>query len=160
MIKMPKFEFLPIYTRNRPWYKQWLKMLSRTRKVRLLEDYKVWVPCLGIEILIPKGFVTNLASIPRWLWWLIPPDGIFMIASIAHDFGYQYDCFLSATGHVLFVGKPKGFFDKAFNSVNAYVNGMGGLDSFATKALTLFGWRAWWRCRRANADVTKDFAVI
>tara|TARA_R110000764_G_scaffold9950_2_gene31154 strand:+ start:197 stop:523 length:327 start_codon:yes stop_codon:yes gene_type:complete len=57
-----------------------------TRKIEgshpweLVEDWGV----LGETI--PKGLKFNGASIPKWLQWLIKPDGSLFIASIYHDF--------------------------------------------------------------------------
>jgi len=42
----------------------------------------------GEEITVPAGFVTDLASIPRWAWVLLPPDGPWVKAAIIHDFLY------------------------------------------------------------------------
>ena len=39
-------------------------------------------------ITIPKGFVTDLASIPRPLWSALPRDGKYMSAAILHDYLY------------------------------------------------------------------------
>ncbi|MFG1422518.1 DUF1353 domain-containing protein [Roseixanthobacter liquoris] len=39
-------------------------------------------------ITVPKGFVTDLASIPRWAWIILPPDGPWVKAAIIHDFLY------------------------------------------------------------------------
>lgn len=33
-----------------------------------------------------KGFVTDGATVPRWLWWLIPPWGAYGNAVIVHDY--------------------------------------------------------------------------
>jgi hypothetical protein len=39
-------------------------------------------------ITVPAGFVTDLASIPRWAWILMPPDGPWVKAAIIHDYLY------------------------------------------------------------------------
>jgi len=39
-------------------------------------------------ITVPPGIVTDLASIPRWGWVLLPPDGPWLKAAIIHDFLY------------------------------------------------------------------------
>ncbi len=39
-------------------------------------------------ITVPPGFVTDLASIPRWAWTLLPPDGPWVKGAIIHDFLY------------------------------------------------------------------------
>ncbi|EDN0016913.1 phage tail protein [Salmonella enterica subsp. enterica serovar Poona] len=38
---------------------------------------------------VPAGFVTNLASVPRIFWTLLPPDGKYAKAAMIHD--YMYD---------------------------------------------------------------------
>lgn len=43
---------------------------------------------LGSEITVPAGFVTDLASIPRWAWIILPPDGPWVKAAIIHDYLY------------------------------------------------------------------------
>ena len=40
-------------------------------------------------IVIPAGFVTDYASIPRPLWVAIPPRGRYNRPAIVHDFLYQ-----------------------------------------------------------------------
>jgi len=40
----------------------------------------------GQTVLVPRGFVTNLASTPRILWCLFPPFGRWNRAAIVHDF--------------------------------------------------------------------------
>ncbi len=39
-------------------------------------------------ITVPKGFPTDLASIPRWGWIVLPPDGPWVKAAVVHDFLY------------------------------------------------------------------------
>lgn len=34
---------------------------------------------------IPSGFATDLASVPRILWGLIPPSGVYERAAVLHD---------------------------------------------------------------------------
>ena len=35
---------------------------------------------------IPKGFIWDLSSVPRPIWWLLSPDGDFDVAYIIHDY--------------------------------------------------------------------------
>lgn len=37
---------------------------------------------------VPENFETDFASIPRVLWTLAPPDGVYTQASVLHDFLY------------------------------------------------------------------------
>lgn len=41
-----------------------------------------------LSIDVPEGFVTDLASIPRLFWALIPRDGSYADAAIIHDYLY------------------------------------------------------------------------
>lgn len=43
----------------------------------------------GKGIIIPKGYKWDLSSVPRFLWWLLPPDGDFQIGALIHDFLYE-----------------------------------------------------------------------
>ena len=35
---------------------------------------------------VPTGFITDGATIPRWLWWLLPPIGEYSQATTLHDY--------------------------------------------------------------------------
>lgn len=39
-------------------------------------------------ITVRPGFPTDLASIPRWGWFILPPDGPWVKAAVIHDFLY------------------------------------------------------------------------
>ncbi|WP_171062924.1 DUF1353 domain-containing protein [Larkinella sp. C7] len=41
------------------------------------------------EVTIPRGYVTDFASVPVWLWGLFPPIGRHNRASLLHDFWYD-----------------------------------------------------------------------
>lgn len=45
-----------------------------------------------ITHVIPRGFITDLASIPRIAWWIYPPSNPYSReASIPHDYIYRLD---------------------------------------------------------------------
>lgn len=35
---------------------------------------------------VPTGFITDGATIPRWLWWVLPPLGEYSQATTLHDY--------------------------------------------------------------------------
>lgn len=45
---------------------------------------------LGGTIVVPAGFKTDLASIPRPLWAILPPIGKYDAAAVIHDALYQW----------------------------------------------------------------------
>lgn len=54
-------------------------------KYELLEDLHIRLSN-GFEITILKGFIWDLSSTPRFVWWLLPPDGDFDLAYLIHDY--------------------------------------------------------------------------
>ena len=40
------------------------------------------------EIIIYRGFPTDLSSVPKFLWGVLPPYGDFLLASLVHDYLY------------------------------------------------------------------------
>lgn len=57
-------------------------------KVEQEFDYRLGSPD-GLEyVRVPAGFVTDFASIPRPLWALMPPHGLYDKAAVVHDWLY------------------------------------------------------------------------
>jgi hypothetical protein len=59
----------------------------------ILEEPIAWKPAADTKeplpmVQVPKGFVTDLASIPRAFWSLLRPDGEYVYAAIIHDYLY------------------------------------------------------------------------
>lgn len=44
---------------------------------------------LNMTISVPAGFVTDFASVPKALWWLLPPTGCYGKAAVIHDYLYR-----------------------------------------------------------------------
>ena len=42
-----------------------------------------------VEIEVHANFITDFASIPRWLWWLYNPTGPYGKAAVIHDYIYR-----------------------------------------------------------------------
>lgn len=57
----------------------------------LLEEY-IYITKAGLKIIVPKGFRTDFASTPKFMWNIIPPTGKYTRASLVHDFLYSTDC--------------------------------------------------------------------
>ena len=50
-----------------------------------------YAPQSGIGIVVPAGFETDGASVPRVLWGAIPPFGLHFNAAVVHDALYRSD---------------------------------------------------------------------
>lgn len=74
-------------------------------------NWVVIIPCvINIDthnIIIPKGFITDLISVPRIFWSIIPPHGIASNASIVHDFCWRNSIFDRKTCDKIFLSLLK-----------------------------------------------------
>lgn len=43
----------------------------------------------GLTVAVPKGFITDFASVPRLLWSVFPPMGRYSRAAVIHDWLYS-----------------------------------------------------------------------
>jgi hypothetical protein len=51
----------------------------------LLDDFIYWSDLLNAAITVPKGRITDFASVPRPFWNVYPPWGKYGCAAIVHD---------------------------------------------------------------------------
>jgi len=82
-----------------------------------------------IEIEIPRGFETDLASVPRLLWALIPPHGKYTQAAIVHDYLYATGLVSRARADALFLTIMRAYKVPAWKRALMYL------------AVRAFGWR-------------------
>lgn len=68
----------------------------RPGRWQLLESIRYLVPFPVVrtapgpsEIIVHAGFETDLASIPRLFWPILPPFGRYAAAAVVHDYLYQ-----------------------------------------------------------------------
>jgi hypothetical protein len=57
---------------------------SFVRTVTLLSDLIFYDEVHG-KIVVPKGFESDGASVPKWFWNLYPPFGKYLPAAVVHD---------------------------------------------------------------------------
>ena len=66
-----------------------LTPLDDGRRWRLVEPFEYRIDDDPLhKITVPKGFVTDFASIPRVFWRLLPPWGRYGKAAVIHDWLY------------------------------------------------------------------------
>ena len=68
-----------------------LELLPHER-FRLAEGFEYHVGSYPSDevIHVEKGFVTDLASIPRIFWPILPPHGLYGKAAVLHDWCYRH----------------------------------------------------------------------
>ncbi len=55
-----------------------------------------------LEIVVPEGFTTNFASVPRPLWFWLPPTGRYWQAAVIHDWLCAAKPLASKVAHKIF----------------------------------------------------------
>ena len=113
-------------------------------KWRIDEDVLVYLGLL-LPIVVPNGFVTDFASVPRPLWWLVPPqDSRIAIPALVHDYLYRT--------HWI----SRRMCDEAIYLLMKH-RGAGLFFRLAVfYALRVFGWYAWRKStQRCTADLKK-----
>lgn len=89
----------------------------------------------GFEIIIPKGFKTDLSSTPKFLWTVLPPYGNFLLGAIVHDWLYVSDFQRKKIG----TKRAREFADKEMYLISQELNG-NKLDNWLRwKGVRLFG---------------------
>ena len=48
-----------------------------------------------MPITVPKGFITDFASVPRLFWFIYSPIGPWSVGAILHDYIYSIECELN-----------------------------------------------------------------
>lgn len=62
-----------------------VRILPNGRTAELLWPYKVRLKD-KTSVIVPAGFVTDFASVPRPLWSILPPWGKYSPAAVVHDY--------------------------------------------------------------------------
>lgn len=145
---MPQIMPLVMPTVGLPWYTKAKAMFYDTRAYVLVKDF-IYIRQNGEKILVPKGFCTDFASVPRVFWPLgLDPQGILMIPSIPHDFAYRHDFYLNENREKIYERKGKRFHDKLFREISIDVNEMYTPSYLSILALDVFGYFAWKKYKR------------
>ena len=144
--------------------------IQKSCRVRLTQDWRVELED-GLIIVVPKGFTTDGASVPRLLWPILSPLGDLRYGAIVHDFGYQHGYLLSEydsskvyprraiafrrehrllfSDYVpMFVFSDQEFFDALFRDIVIAATRVSWKARLAYGILRVFGRFAWNRYRR------------
>jgi hypothetical protein len=139
--EMPHMKPIKIPTQGKGfWGAIWMWFWG-VRTWEITKDWKFEVN--GTKYVIPKGFVFDGASVPKFLASWLSPVGILLIGGLVHDYIYKH--------RVLLLDKPKRPIhmfnqkqaDQLFRDINIEQNGIHVLNYAAYYALRLGGFVAW-----------------
>ena len=148
--KMPVMIPLKIPTKGKGFfYAIWIWIMS-VRNWEIGEDfhYKLY----GQDMVIPKGFKFDGASVPKFLGAWLSPVGVLLLGGLVHDYGYKYATLLKKDGTTIGVVNQQ-WMDKTFRDINIEVNGFKWLNYLAWYALRAGGFLAWNGHRKRNAKI-------
>lgn len=94
----------------------------------------------GTRIVINVGYVTDFASVPKWLWSFFPPIGKYNRAALIHDYLYDLQFRQAEWGET----KARVFADQQFLYFANTVHPKGYIRHYIMyKMVRWFGRRAW-----------------
>jgi hypothetical protein len=147
--EMPNMRPIRIPTDGRGFWKAIWCWFWEVRNWEVAEDFHFEVN--GEEYVIPKGFVFDGASVPKFLASWLSPVGILLMGGLVHDYAYKYTVLLKKGKKKTSAPMTQKEADKLFRDINIEQNGIHVLNYAAYYALRLGGFVAWNGHRKVNA---------
>lgn len=148
--EMPVMQPITIPTAGKGfWGAVWMWLMG-VRKWEIAQDY--YFSIHGQSYVIPKGFVFDGASVPKFLATWLSPVGVLLIGGLVHDYAYKYETLQTKAGKT--IGKlSQKEADIIFRDINIEQNGFHLLNYLAYWALRLGGFVAWNGHRKRNCKI-------
>lgn len=145
-MRMPLLKPIHNHTKELSFFGKLAVLLNFTRKWEVADDWVFFLPC-GTPVVIPRSFIMDGASTPKFMWGLLDPVGLLLVEGIIHDFGYRYKYLwaIDKDGNLYkyHEGKGRDFWDKLFLDIGEHVHGFRITGYSSYLALRLFGRSAW-----------------
>ena len=128
-VEMPHMKPLPMGTSGVGFWKGIKMWLTTSRKWELTDD---WVYTInGTRFKVPKGFVFDGASVPKFFRSWLSPMGVLLMGGLVHDYGYKYQTLRYANKKASNGVKTQKWMDETFRDINIAVNGFYVLNYLA-----------------------------
>lgn len=122
--------------------------------VRTWEIAKDWQFSVNDEnYVIPKGFVFDGASVPKFLASWLSPTGVLLVGGLVHDYAYKYTVLLKKGKKSTSEPMTQNEADQLFRDINIEQNGFHLLNKLAYWALVIGGFVAWNGHRERNCKI-------
>lgn len=149
--EMPHMKPIAIPTAGKGfWGAVWLWLMG-TRQWEVAKDFHYTLN--GEDMVIPKGFQFDGASIPKFLHTWLSPVGVLLMGGLIHDYGYKYQTLLKKGKKTTIGIKDQKWMDQTFRDINIEQNGFHLLNYLAYWALRLGGFVAWNGHRKVGATI-------
>lgn len=132
------------------------------RNWKVMEDWYLKCIPLNITFFIPKGFIFNGASVPRFFSNIFPSTGYLFIAALIHDYLYGYASYLKSFEYTdgvpysLVIKVTRKESDNIFEDIADWLYKDHWFKTkLAKTALVLGGQGAWDDCRKIDGTYVK-----
>lgn len=146
---MPHMKPIAIPTKGKGFWGGLKIWLFVSRKWEIVSDYHYNID--GKDLVIPKGFIFDGASVPKFLHTWLSPMGVLLVGGLIHDYGYKYQTLLCKGKKKVIGMKTQSQLDIIFRDVNIVQNGFRLINYLAYYGLKLGGFAAWNKHRKVNA---------
>lgn len=146
--EMPHMQPLRIPTDGRGFWGAVWCWFWEVRQWQIAKDWEFELD--GQQYVIPKGFVFDGASVPKFLASWLSPVGILLLGGLVHDFIYKYETLVLKGKKKCEPNFTQKEADQLFRDINIEQNGIHVLNYAAYYALRLGGFVAWNGHRKAN----------
>ena len=161
---MPLLRPLPVPTKNQNIFFRWMVYLYVPRKWKLERDWYCEYTekdMNKVTLVIPRGFVCDIASIPRPFRAFFGQTGLLLLPALLHDYAFMYNHLwqVDASGNFTKYNPCKNksrmsqkfFWDNLLFRTGMQINGSWFVNG-AIRLLSLFLTSCtWWSYRRAQA---------
>jgi hypothetical protein len=148
---MPHMKPVKIPTAGKGFWGAILMWLLGSRTWEIVKDYHFTIH--GEDYIIPKGFVFDGASVPKFLASFLSPVGVLLVGGLVHDYAYKYTVLLKKGGKETTEPMTQKEADIIFRDINIEQNGFQLMNYLAYWALRIGGFMAWNGHRKRNCKV-------
>lgn len=149
--EMPHMKPLKIETAGKGFWGAIKLWLMGTRHWEIAKDFHFEVN--DEQYVIPKGFVFDGASVPKFLASWLSPTGVLLVGGLVHDYCYKYTVLLKKDKKTTSKTMNQKQADILFRDINIEQNGFHLLNYLAYWALRIGGFVAWNGHRERNCKV-------
>lgn len=147
----PVLQPIRIPTKDKGFFSAiWMWIFGRRNWV-LVKDFKFELE--GTKYVVPKGFIFDGASIPKYFAMWLSPVGVLLMGGLIHDYMYKYECLLHADKKSACKPIKLKRADEIFRDINIEINGFYVMNYVAYYGLRLGGWWPWRKHRKANLQI-------
>jgi hypothetical protein len=139
--EMPHMKPIIIPTDGRGFWRSIWAWFIEVRHWEITKDWHFEVN--GKSYVIPKGFVFDGASVPKFLGAWLSPVGILLMGGLVHDYIYKYEVLLEKGKKKTTEKFNQKQADQLFRDINIEQNGIHILNWAAYLALRVGGFVAW-----------------